>query len=52
MYVGHTSVSITTAHRLFFHFLTFEGEPAGDDIPDLEGDVTGVFLGDRLGDVV
>ena len=46
------SVSITTAHLLFSPFLTLEGEPAGDEIPDLEGDVTGVFLGDRLGDVV
>lgn len=32
---------------------TFDGELAGDDIPeDLVGDVTGVFLGDPLGDVV
>lgn len=32
--------------------LTFDGEPAGDGIPDFAGDVTGVFLGDPLGEVV
>lgn len=33
-------------------FLTFDGEPAGDVILDFAGDVTGVFLGDPLGEVV
>lgn len=33
--------------------LTFDGELAGDDIPeDFAGDVAGVFLGEPLGDVV
>ena len=34
-------------------FCTLVGEPAGDDSPDdFAGEVTGVFLGDPLGDVV
>lgn len=31
-------------------FPTLDGDPAGDDILDFTGDVTGVFLGDTLGD--
>ena len=38
---------------MFIFSLTFDGEVAGDDIPeDFAGDVTGVFLGDPLGEVV
>ena len=42
----------TTIDLFSCSFLTFDGEPAGDAIPDFVGDVTGVFLGDTLGDVV
>ena len=34
--------------RLINCFPTFDGDPAGDDVPDFTGDVTGVFLGDPL----
>ena len=38
--------------QFIYTSLTFEGETAGDDFPDFAGEVTGVFLGDPLGEVV
>lgn len=49
------STSLIHKQTLWYsvHIFTLEGESKGNDIPDdFAGDVTGVFLGDTLGDVV